>query len=49
MNSNLTSVISEFKMDRSCDFMSFSAVFQSYQDNGSFIMKSCVRWNPMYD
>ena len=26
-----------------CDFMSFSTVFQSYQDNGQLIMKGCVQ------
>ena len=29
-----------------CDFTSFSTVFQSYQDNGRVIMKNCVQWNP---
>ena len=28
-----------------CDFMYFSAVFQSYQDDGWMIMKYCVHWN----
>ena len=23
-------------------------VFQSYQDDGQMIMKSCVQWNPVY-
>ena len=31
-----------------CDFMSFSTVFQSYQDNERLIMKGCVQWNPIY-
>ena len=31
-----------------CDFTSFSAVFQSYQDNGKVIMKGCVQLNPVY-
>ena len=31
-----------------CDFMSFSKVFQSYQDDGRMIMKGCVQWNPVY-
>ena len=31
-----------------CDFMSFSTVFQSYQDDGRMIMKGCVQWNPVY-
>ena len=30
--------------DRAC-FMSFSAVFQSYQDNGRVIKKDGVQWN----
>ena len=30
-----------------CDFMSFSTVFQSYQDDGRMIMKGCVQWNPV--
>ena len=28
-----------------CDFVSFSTVFQSYQDNGQVIMKGCVQWH----
>ena len=28
-----------------CDFTSFSTVFQSYQDDVRLIMKSCVQWN----
>ena len=28
-----------------CDFTSFSTVFQSYQDDGRLIMKGCVQWN----
>ena len=34
-----------FKMDgwMTCDFMSFSTVFQSYQDDGRLIMKGCVQ------
>ena len=31
-----------------CDFMSFSTVFQSYQDDEMLIMKGCVQWNPLY-
>ena len=31
-----------------CDFTSFSTVFQSYQDDGRMIMKGCVQWNPVY-
>ena len=31
-----------------CDFTSFSTVFQSYQDDGQMIMKGCVQWNPVY-
>ena len=29
-----------------CDFTSFSAVFQSYHDDGRMIMKGCVQWTP---
>ena len=29
----------------SCDFTSFSTVFQSYQDDWRLIMKGCVQWN----
>ena len=29
-----------------CDFTSFSTVFQSYQDDGQLIIKGCVQWNP---
>ena len=28
-----------------CNFMSFSTVFQSYQDNERLIMKGSVQWN----
>ena len=28
-----------------CDFTSFSKVFQSYQDDGMLIMKGCVQWS----
>ena len=31
-----------------CDFMTFSTVFQSYQEDGRIIMKDCVQWNPVY-
>ena len=31
-----------------CDFPSFSTVFQSYQDNERSIMKGCVQWSPVY-
>ena len=31
-----------------CDFTSFSTVFQSYQDDGRLIMKGCVQWNSIY-
>ena len=31
-----------------CDFMFFSTVFQSYQDDGWVIMNGCVEWNPVY-
>ena len=30
------------------DFMSFSTVFQSYQDNSKMIMKGYVQWNLIY-
>ena len=30
-----------------CDFTSFSTVFQSYQDDGRMIMKGCVQWKPV--
>ena len=29
-----------------CDFTSFSTIFQSYQDDGRMIMKDYVQWNP---
>ena len=32
-----------------CDFTSFSIVFQSYQGDGRMIMKGSVQWNPVYD
>ena len=31
----------------SCDFMSFSTVFQSYQGDGWMIIKGSVQWNPV--
>ena len=35
------------KMDGwiTCDFTSFSTVFQIYQDDGRLIIKGCVQWN----
>ena len=30
------------------NFMSFSTVFQSYQDDERLIMKGCMQWNPVY-
>ena len=29
-----------------CDFISFTTVFQSYQDDERLIMKGCKQWNP---
>ena len=31
-----------------CDFTSFSTVFQSYQDDVWMIMKGYVQWNSVY-
>ena len=31
-----------------CDFTSFSTIFQSYQDDGRLIMKGCMHWNFVY-
>ena len=31
-----------------CDFTSFSTVFQSYQDDGRLIMKGSVQWSSIY-
>ena len=31
-----------------CDFLSFSTVFQSYQDDERLIMKGCVQWSSVY-
>ena len=31
-----------------CDFTSFSIVFQLYQDEDRMIMEGCVQWNPFY-
>ena len=28
-----------------CDFLSFSTIFQSYQDDRRMIMKGSVQWN----
>ena len=33
---------------KSCNFMSFSTIFQSYQEDEMFIMKCCVQWNSVY-
>ena len=30
-----------------CDFMSFSKVIQSYQDDERVLMKGCVQWTPV--
>ena len=35
-------------MNMTCDFTSFSEVFQLYQDDGRLIMKDCVQWNYVY-
>ena len=32
---------------KTCCFMTFSTVFQSYQDDEWVIMKGCVQWNPV--
>ena len=32
-----------------CNFTSFSTVFQSYQEDGRLIMKNCVQWSSVYD
>ena len=31
-----------------CNFTSFSTVFQSCQDKGRVIIKGCVQWDPVY-
>ena len=31
-----------------CDFTSFSTVFQLNQDDGRLIMKGCVQWSSVY-
>ena len=31
-----------------CEFTSFSIIFQSYQDGERVSLKSCVQWNPFY-
>ena len=31
-----------------CDFMSFSTVFHSYQDDEQMIMNGCAQLNPIY-
>ena len=31
-----------------CDFTSFTTVFQSYQDDERLIMKGCVQWSYLY-
>ena len=33
---------------RTCDFTSFSTVFQSYQDDERLTLKGCVQWNSVY-
>ena len=32
-----------------CDFTSFSTVFQACQDDGWMLMKGCAQWNPVND
>ena len=46
----LSSELRPLKMDgwMTCDFTSFSTVFQSYQDDGKLILKGCVQWNSVY-
>ena len=31
-----------------CDFTSFSTVFQLYQDDDKMTMNGCAQWNPVY-
>ena len=40
----------QYKMDSwmTCNFRSFSKVFQSYQEDERLIVKVCVQWNPVY-
>ena len=46
----LASLHFPLKMDgwMTSNFTSFSAVFQSYEDDGRLIMKGCVQWNSVY-
>ena len=46
----LGQLVSFQRMDgwMTCDFTSFSTVFQSYQDDGRMIMKRCVQWSSVY-
>ena len=47
-NHHLNSGSSRMDGWMTCDFTSFSTVFQSYQDDERLIMKGCVQWNPVY-
>ena len=41
-------IVSEISIGwKTCDFVSFLTVFQSYQDDLWVIMKGCVQWNPV--
>ena len=44
----LKNAIHEIDGWMTCDFTSFSTVFQSYQDNGQMINKGSVQWNSVY-
>ena len=44
---SLSSIV-RFGWMMTCDFASFSTVFQSYQDDGRLIMKSCEQGNSVY-
>ena len=38
-----------FEVMDDLDFLSFSTIFQSYQNDGQVIMQGCVQWNPVYE
>ena len=42
--------LSRFRIDGwiTCNFTSFSTVFQSYKDDGRVIVKDCAQLNPIY-
>ena len=44
-----TNAINHINGWMTCDFTSFSTVFQTYKDDERVILKGCVQWTPVLD